>query len=147
MKYDLIKCPFYLIQMLWGRAQLFLTNPRSEVFPWTIWVLATGLCLPLGTRPVIKLLCDIRSSECYSLGKSLRSPWKVLEFYTILPVWTLVSYQDQIAGLTPFYFLKVKKSSSLNQFRPSSDQQVQEVEEGGGAEGGVEAVSWQLSLQ
>ena len=28
MKYHLIICPFYLIQMLCGRAQLFLTNPR-----------------------------------------------------------------------------------------------------------------------
>ena len=28
MKYHLIICPFYLIQMLWDRAQLFLTNPR-----------------------------------------------------------------------------------------------------------------------
>ena len=28
MKYDLIICPFYLIQMLRGRAQLFMTNPR-----------------------------------------------------------------------------------------------------------------------
>ena len=59
----------------------------------------------------------------------------------------IVSYQDQIAYSIPIYFLKVKKSSSLNQFRPSSELQVQEVEEGGGAEGGVEAVSWQLRLQ
>ena len=29
MKYHLIICPFYLIQMLCGRAQLFLTNPRT----------------------------------------------------------------------------------------------------------------------
>ena len=28
MKYHLIICPFYLIQMLLGRDQLFLTNPR-----------------------------------------------------------------------------------------------------------------------
>ena len=28
MKYHLIICPFYLIQMLWGRAQLFFTKPR-----------------------------------------------------------------------------------------------------------------------
>ena len=31
MKYHLIICPFYLIQMLWGRAQLFLTNPRTSI--------------------------------------------------------------------------------------------------------------------
>ena len=28
-----------------------------------------------------------------TVGKSFRSPWKVLEFYTILPVWTLPMYK------------------------------------------------------
>ena len=30
MKYHLNICPFYLIQMLCGRAQLFLTDPRNN---------------------------------------------------------------------------------------------------------------------
>ena len=25
-------CPFYLIKMLWGRAQLFLTDPRNFIY-------------------------------------------------------------------------------------------------------------------
>ena len=34
MEYHISICPFYLIQMLRGRAQLFLTNPRNrECFP------------------------------------------------------------------------------------------------------------------
>ena len=32
IKYNLNICPFYLIQMLWGRAQLFLTNPRISLW-------------------------------------------------------------------------------------------------------------------
>ena len=33
MKYHPNIFPFYLIQMLWGRAQLFLTDPRILVRP------------------------------------------------------------------------------------------------------------------
>ena len=36
-----------------------------------------------------------------TVGKSLRSPWKVLEFYTYLPVWTLpkVRYTTTVIGI------------------------------------------------
>ena len=84
MKYHPNICPFYLIQMLWGRAQLFLTDPRRLAN--SIIMFQTIFIYSLFCMNVSPLSLSHTEHMAYTVGHSCKpyiqpnKPWSYLRY-------------------------------------------------------------------